>query len=593
MPSQSSQAVSASPSLVPTASPSPTAPPVCIPMPSLSQESLPLFYFAALPSNIWAAESPSQASGVNASSNSHEETLSEMLDAMNIAIRARLSSRRHSTRSKPFARFTAGSVAAEVCLTSAFSNQTNVTRARSASGCLSGLNALARASSAIAAALNTAQENFTFSAPFADDLGYYWSEALLASPLVRAVDARMLSPAELDHAAAIFVHAPFSEFFKSQRGDFPAADQVSRIKRLLPALERFVPTLWTCPHKHVFFFGRVASNLNWHESFPGYEITELARAVMQSPPIPNATLATIEHALWSTLPARQVTLPYPNAVRSKAKVPCPAQWPLAHPHWGRKEVIARARIGEWKRHKRAVKCDPLSSSGVLHSMPRPGCSAADADDAVSLTRPLLAVFLGNGRGPTHPRALAINALEDCASETGDCLALSVWHKKTPNLSMIYAAARFCLHPPGDTPTRKALFDSMTQGCVPVIVAPALGNFIDSTIAGRPFDLASSTPGAEDYVLPWNDMLIALPLTTWKTPGALIAALRSVSAARLRAMQLTLASAARLVTFSSQSGSGSSGNNTDDTLAAGRCACDSIDVLLARLARGILNAPLKT
>ena len=36
---------------------------------------------------------------------------------------------------------------------------------------------------------------------------------------------------------------------------------------------------------------------------------------------------------------------------------------------------------------------------------------------------------------------------------------------------LYLEASYCLHPPGDTPTRKGLFDSMVAGCIPVVLHP--------------------------------------------------------------------------------------------------------------------------
>ena len=36
---------------------------------------------------------------------------------------------------------------------------------------------------------------------------------------------------------------------------------------------------------------------------------------------------------------------------------------------------------------------------------------------------------------------------------------------------LYLEASYCMHPPGDTPTRKGLFDSMVAGCIPVVLHP--------------------------------------------------------------------------------------------------------------------------
>ena len=42
-----------------------------------------------------------------------------------------------------------------------------------------------------------------------------------------------------------------------------------------------------------------------------------------------------------------------------------------------------------------------------------------------------------------------------------------------NIENMYGKAIFCLNPPGDNDSRKAIFDSMLMGCIPVLFTPKL------------------------------------------------------------------------------------------------------------------------
>ena len=48
------------------------------------------------------------------------------------------------------------------------------------------------------------------------------------------------------------------------------------------------------------------------------------------------------------------------------------------------------------------------------------------------------------------------------------------HNQTDNL-LLYQKTVFCLTPPGDSLTRKSLFDSLLSGCIPVVFATATVN----------------------------------------------------------------------------------------------------------------------
>lgn len=44
------------------------------------------------------------------------------------------------------------------------------------------------------------------------------------------------------------------------------------------------------------------------------------------------------------------------------------------------------------------------------------------------------------------------------------------HSRVPDMYQLLMASTFCVNPPGDTPTRKGLFDSLIVGCIPVVTS---------------------------------------------------------------------------------------------------------------------------
>jgi len=44
------------------------------------------------------------------------------------------------------------------------------------------------------------------------------------------------------------------------------------------------------------------------------------------------------------------------------------------------------------------------------------------------------------------------------------------HSRIADMYQLLMASTFCLNPPGDTPTRKGLFDSLVLGCIPVVTS---------------------------------------------------------------------------------------------------------------------------
>jgi len=98
-------------------------------------------------------------------------------------------------------------------------------------------------------------------------------------------------------------------------------------------------------------------------------------------------------------------------------------------------------------------------------------------------RPLMAVFIGS----LHTQTVASNQLRrrlfaDCQRESHlnssrRCAAFDTEHtdaamlQQSDNL-LLYRQSVFCLAPPGDSLTRKSLFDSLLAGCIPVVFCSA-------------------------------------------------------------------------------------------------------------------------
>ncbi len=67
-------------------------------------------------------------------------------------------------------------------------------------------------------------------------------------------------------------------------------------------------------------------------------------------------------------------------------------------------------------------------------------------------------------------------VDDCLAHSQHCTWVQIGHtsqdKTLVGILSVYRQSIFCLCPPGDDPSRKALFDSLLSGCIPVIFHPA-------------------------------------------------------------------------------------------------------------------------
>mmetsp|Transcript_60323 Transcript_60323/g.161884 ORF Transcript_60323/g.161884 Transcript_60323/m.161884 type:complete len:528 (+) Transcript_60323:61-1644(+) len=83
-------------------------------------------------------------------------------------------------------------------------------------------------------------------------------------------------------------------------------------------------------------------------------------------------------------------------------------------------------------------------------------------------------------GSVKPREVVrTQCYEHCRSRPNHCALYDTglradssddtfFENKAANMYKMILASTFCLQPPGDTPTRKGIFDSLTLGCIPVI-----------------------------------------------------------------------------------------------------------------------------
>jgi hypothetical protein len=90
----------------------------------------------------------------------------------------------------------------------------------------------------------------------------------------------------------------------------------------------------------------------------------------------------------------------------------------------------------------------------------------------------LAVFIGSLDTQTpHSNIVRRRMQKDCLAEQHHCKWIDTAHScsgmvNNSNSMLVYRQSTFCLAPPGDSLTRKSLFDSIMAGCIPVINAKA-------------------------------------------------------------------------------------------------------------------------
>ncbi|KAJ6714476.1 XYLOGLUCAN-SPECIFIC GALACTURONOSYLTRANSFERASE 1-LIKE [Salix viminalis] len=93
---------------------------------------------------------------------------------------------------------------------------------------------------------------------------------------------------------------------------------------------------------------------------------------------------------------------------------------------------------------------------------------------IGTTRKSLVSFAGAER-PNQPESIRSVLINQCTSTSSDkCRFLdckSGGCNQPETVTELFMDSEFCLQPPGDSPTRKSVFDSLVSGCIPVLFDP--------------------------------------------------------------------------------------------------------------------------
>ncbi|KAB5573581.1 hypothetical protein DKX38_000775 [Salix brachista] len=93
---------------------------------------------------------------------------------------------------------------------------------------------------------------------------------------------------------------------------------------------------------------------------------------------------------------------------------------------------------------------------------------------IGTTRKSLVSFAGAER-PNQPQSIRSVLINQCTSTSSDkCQFLdckSGGCNQPETVTELFMDSEFCLQPPGDSPTRKSVFDSLVSGCIPVLFDP--------------------------------------------------------------------------------------------------------------------------
>ncbi|KAG0586697.1 hypothetical protein KC19_2G110000 [Ceratodon purpureus] len=128
-----------------------------------------------------------------------------------------------------------------------------------------------------------------------------------------------------------------------------------------------------------------------------------------------------------------------------------------------------------------IERDPWSDHdiGVPHPTYFHPTSASDIDAWLahikSQKREYLVTFVGKERknDPTNPRTALVRQCMNVTSAE-DCRFVECNKDKCLHAAFVtraFLATHFCMQPPGDSPTRRSVFDSLIAGCIPVLFHP--------------------------------------------------------------------------------------------------------------------------
>ncbi|KAJ8766164.1 hypothetical protein K2173_021681 [Erythroxylum novogranatense] len=114
-------------------------------------------------------------------------------------------------------------------------------------------------------------------------------------------------------------------------------------------------------------------------------------------------------------------------------------------------------------------------------IPHPTFFHPDSDDdivswqlkVIRAARNSLVSFAGAAR-PYQPESIRTILIDQCTSASDKCQFLNCSSGgcgRPEKVLELFVGSEFCLQPPGDSPTRKSVFDSLISGCIPVLFDP--------------------------------------------------------------------------------------------------------------------------
>ena len=135
-------------------------------------------------------------------------------------------------------------------------------------------------------------------------------------------------------------------------------------------------------------------------------------------------------------------------------------------------------------------------------------------------RNLTVVYLGSTQTLTPPHTKIRRAMVAQCQKSQYCEWLQLKHtSKDTSISdflSVYKRSIFCLSPPGDDPGRKAVFDAIISGCIPVIFEPAtlFNQYPWHFSEEDALDIAISIPGAKvrSNELQFMDFLLSIDMS---------------------------------------------------------------------------------
>jgi hypothetical protein len=206
----------------------------------------------------------------------------------------------------------------------------------------------------------------------------------------------------------------------------------------------------------------------------------------------------------------------------------------------------------------------------FHALRKEGASGT-VPWASSATRNILATFIGEAVHGQVAMPLRMSIVASCRTRPKDCFVASAnkFRGQLESIIEAYQRSIFCLQPPGDTATRRGIFDAIMCGCIPVLFSP---------------DQLGGTEGAPlqyPFHLPHPEELSVLVPTESQNDIIGYLSLVAQNKDRIQMLQSMLSRAAPVLQYSHPKDACQSGSSTISTSA---CEPDALDVLLLSLAR---------